>query len=140
MKLTGNLSWTSLLFCSTVLISALSVNFFITQTGMLDAGCCMLVLRDTELLLPRTERTSAEIVPLRYAQLSRLSNDLNLLVVHVSPGLNRIELLICGQIYVVDFANCVQFRKDFSGRVRRIKRDFVTAPAIGVAGLVPSSS
>ena len=58
---------------------------------------------------------------------------------HSPSGLNRIELLICGQIYIVDLANFAQFRRDIPGRVRRIKRDLVTAQAIGVAGLVSSS-
>ena len=49
---------------------------------------------------------------------------------------DKIELLICGHLYVIDFEANVQFRKDGTGRVRRIKRDKRDLPAKGVAGLI----
>ena len=51
-----------------------------------------------------------------------------------------IELLICGHLYVIDFKNMVQYRKNQGfgggGRKRKIKRDILTASCKGVAGLV----
>ena len=38
-------------------------------------------------------------------------------------------------MYVIDLMQMVQYRKDRPGRTRRIKRDLVTAPRKGVAGL-----
>ncbi|XP_040564518.1 E3 ubiquitin-protein ligase rnf146 [Lepeophtheirus salmonis] len=45
------------------------------------------------------------------------------------------ELLIAGFIYVIDFENQVQYRKNYPGRRRKIKRDVFDAPSKGVAGL-----
>ena len=54
-------------------------------------------------------------------------------------GHQQSELLICGQLYVIDFGTMTQCRKDCSGRKRKIKRDDNTAPSKGVAGLVQDS-
>jgi hypothetical protein len=51
-------------------------------------------------------------------------------------GRPHTELLICGQIYFINLQAMTQFRKDFPTRIRRIKRDLVSAQSIGVAGLV----
>nr|ACO14578.1 RING finger protein 146 [Caligus clemensi] len=48
---------------------------------------------------------------------------------------NAAELLIAGFIYVIDFDNEVQYRKNRPGRRRKIKRDAFDAPSKGVAGL-----
>lgn len=45
------------------------------------------------------------------------------------------EILICGSLYIVDFVNGNQFRKDQQGRKRKIKRDLASAPKKGIAGL-----
>ncbi|XP_022700972.1 uncharacterized protein LOC111267172 isoform X2 [Varroa jacobsoni] len=50
-------------------------------------------------------------------------------------GESEHELQIAGFIYVVDMQNMVQFRKDHLSRTRRIKRDLLTAPRKGIAGL-----
>ena len=54
-------------------------------------------------------------------------------------GKGIVHFLICGNMYVIDFKNMVQFRMDGSGRVRSIKRESTEiANAKGVAGLVSS--
>lgn len=45
------------------------------------------------------------------------------------------EVLIAGFLYVADFENMVQYRRNEHGRRRRIKRDMVDIPKKGVAGL-----
>lgn len=45
------------------------------------------------------------------------------------------EMLIAGFLYVADFENMVQYRRNEHGRRRRIKRDVVDIPKKGVAGL-----
>ncbi|XP_059093034.1 E3 ubiquitin-protein ligase rnf146-like isoform X2 [Tigriopus californicus] len=52
----------------------------------------------------------------------------------------QLEALICGHLYIVDFKNMVQYRKDHMGRRRKIKRDVVLARCKGVAGLVVRDS
>ena len=49
--------------------------------------------------------------------------------------LEKFEMLICGSLYMIDFKNMIQYRKDGTGRVRVIKRDLASAHAKGVAGL-----
>lgn len=50
------------------------------------------------------------------------------------------ELLIAGFLYVVDFENMVQMRRNDPSRRRRVKRDAATIPKKGIAGLrIPSS-
>ncbi|XP_044734129.1 E3 ubiquitin-protein ligase RNF146-A-like [Chrysoperla carnea] len=44
------------------------------------------------------------------------------------------DILICGELYVIDFQNNVQHRKYGYGRKRTIKRDKKSAHAIGIAG------
>ncbi len=48
----------------------------------------------------------------------------------------KAETMICGHIYVIDFETMVQYRKDHTGRIRRLKRDVAFAQCKGVAGLV----
>lgn len=51
-------------------------------------------------------------------------------------GKKNVRLQISGFSYIVDFEGYVQFREDFPGRRRRIKRDKVSAGAAkGVAGI-----
>lgn len=46
------------------------------------------------------------------------------------------EILICGELYVVDFENKVQYPKKYPSRKRSIKRDKVeNVDSKGVAGL-----
>ncbi|KAK9502769.1 hypothetical protein O3M35_011479 [Rhynocoris fuscipes] len=48
---------------------------------------------------------------------------------------DSITLLIAGYLYEVDLIDLIQFRKTEPNRRRRIKRDVITAPSKGVAGL-----
>jgi len=50
----------------------------------------------------------------------------------------KIQMLLCGNLYVIDFKNLIQYRQDGSGRIRRIKRDVSNAFAKGTAGLTQS--
>ena len=50
-------------------------------------------------------------------------------------GDRRVEILIVGQLYVIDFENMQQFRLSETQRRRRIKYDLISAPKKGVAGL-----
>jgi len=52
-----------------------------------------------------------------------------------SSGAASVDVLIAGSVYVVDFANQVQFQRHRTSRKRRIKRDVATANKKGVAGL-----
>ncbi|XP_038057314.1 E3 ubiquitin-protein ligase rnf146-like [Patiria miniata] len=45
------------------------------------------------------------------------------------------ELLVAGYMYVIDLDNMVQMRRNDPSRRRRIKRDLVSAPKKGIAGL-----
>ena len=54
-------------------------------------------------------------------------------------GKPHTELLICGQLYFINLQAMTQFRKDCPVRIRKIKRDLVSAQSIGVAGLMPSN-
>jgi E3 ubiquitin-protein ligase RNF146 len=53
-----------------------------------------------------------------------------------SKGVPKADLLICGNMYVIDYQNYLQYRKDGCGRVRRIKRDNPSVSVKGVAGLI----
>ena len=53
-------------------------------------------------------------------------------------GKEMVHFLICGNMYVIDFKNMVQYRLDMTGRVRSIKRECSEIAAKGVAGLVSS--
>lgn len=48
----------------------------------------------------------------------------------------RCELLIAGFLYIIDFERTQQIRRNDPSRRRRIKRDLVSIPKKGVAGLV----
>ena len=50
-------------------------------------------------------------------------------------GERRIEILIVGQVYAIDFENMHQYRLNDTQRRRRIKYDLISAPKKGVAGL-----
>ena len=57
----------------------------------------------------------------------------------------QVDMLICGNVYVIDFNQMVQYRKDIGGRRRKIMRDIVTGQQAhlvikGVAGLVAKQS
>lgn len=52
-----------------------------------------------------------------------------------SQGDKRCELLIAGFLYIIDFENMMQFRRNDPSRRRRIKRDAASGPKKGVAGL-----
>ncbi|UJR22450.1 hypothetical protein I4U23_025508 [Adineta vaga] len=50
-------------------------------------------------------------------------------------GDRRLEILIVGHLYVVDFENMNQYRLNDTQRRRRIKYDLISAPKKGVGGL-----
>ncbi|CAG9833851.1 unnamed protein product [Diabrotica balteata] len=51
-------------------------------------------------------------------------------------GIPNFELIICGELYIIDFANNVQHPKRDSTRKRSIKRDKITnTKVVGVAGI-----
>ncbi|GLH03589.1 uncharacterized protein GBIM_09463 [Gryllus bimaculatus] len=50
-------------------------------------------------------------------------------------GASTCEILICGELYNIDFKESVQYRKSDYKKKRRIKRDLKTAQCKGVAGL-----
>ncbi len=50
-------------------------------------------------------------------------------------GDRRLEILIVGHLYTIDFENMQQFRLNDTQRRRRIKYDLISAPKKGVAGL-----
>uniref|UniRef100_A0A5K3FRR6 E3 ubiquitin-protein ligase n=1 Tax=Mesocestoides corti TaxID=53468 RepID=A0A5K3FRR6_MESCO len=52
-----------------------------------------------------------------------------------SQSLAFCEVFVAGHFYVIDFTNMCQYRKDRSGRSRRIKRDSVALTKKGVAGI-----
>lgn len=52
-----------------------------------------------------------------------------------AEGKEKMELLIAGHLYVIDFAQNFQFRRNEPKKRRQIKRDFISAPKKGVAGL-----
>nr|CDS33000.1 E3 ubiquitin protein ligase RNF146 [Hymenolepis microstoma] len=52
-----------------------------------------------------------------------------------SQSLPKCEVFIAGHFYVIDFVNMCQYRKDNSGRSRRIKRDSPNTSKKGVAGI-----
>lgn len=45
------------------------------------------------------------------------------------------ELMIAGSMYVIDFENMLQYRKDAPSKTRKIKRDSLDPNTKGVAGL-----
>ncbi|CAB3385667.1 Hypothetical predicted protein [Cloeon dipterum] len=50
-------------------------------------------------------------------------------------GEKTFEALIAGHLYVVDFDNMFQYRKDFPSKRRKIKRDLTSSSHKGLAGL-----
>lgn len=50
-------------------------------------------------------------------------------------NINVVEILICGELYVIDLVQKLQFPKKHSSRKRYIKRDLNTTVSKGVAGL-----
>lgn len=50
-------------------------------------------------------------------------------------GVKSYELLIAGFLYTIDFDTMFQSRRNAPGRKRRIKRDVVSIPAKGIAGI-----
>lgn len=52
-----------------------------------------------------------------------------------TKGKKNTEMLIAGFLYVADFENMVQYRRNEHGRRRKIKRDIIDIPKKGVAGL-----
>ena len=51
-------------------------------------------------------------------------------------GEQSVEMMICGQLYVMDLAKNEQYPKNFPTRKRKIKRDVKTSESKGVAGLM----
>lgn len=47
----------------------------------------------------------------------------------------RVEILIVGHLYIIDFENMQQYRLNDIQRRRRIKYDLISAPKKGVGGL-----
>lgn len=62
----------------------------------------------------------------------RTSNDLETIY---KLGETQCELLICGMLYVIDFANKCQYRKNNPRYKRNIKRDRKDAPCKGISGV-----
>ena len=52
-----------------------------------------------------------------------------------NSGVDSTELLIAGHLYVIDFRNMHQHRVNNARRIRKIKRDLISIPKKGVAGL-----
>jgi len=50
-------------------------------------------------------------------------------------GDRRLEILIVGHLYIIDFENMHQYRLNDTQRRRRIKYDLISAPKKGVGGL-----
>lgn len=50
-------------------------------------------------------------------------------------GGDKMEVLIAGFLYIIDFKNMIQFRRNDPSRCRRIKRDALTIPKKGIAGI-----
>jgi E3 ubiquitin-protein ligase RNF146 len=50
-------------------------------------------------------------------------------------GNRRLEILVVGHLYVIDFENMLQYRLNDTQLRRRIKYDLISAPKKGVAGL-----
>ena len=50
-------------------------------------------------------------------------------------GKQSVEMMICGQLYVMDLVKNEQYPKNFPTRKRKIKRDVKTSESKGVAGL-----
>ncbi|KRT80636.1 zinc finger protein, partial [Oryctes borbonicus] len=50
-------------------------------------------------------------------------------------NLKQFQILICGELYIIDLEAKVQYPKRDSSRKRSIKRDLKDAASIGVAGL-----
>ena len=51
-------------------------------------------------------------------------------------GEHSVEMMICGQLYVMDLAKNEQYPKNVPTRKRKIKRDVKTSESKGVAGLM----
>ncbi|KAJ8878144.1 hypothetical protein PR048_022611 [Dryococelus australis] len=62
----------------------------------------------------------------------RTSNDIDAMFKLGEP---RCEMLICGQLYVIDFESKQQYRKYEPGKRRRIKQDLKSSQKKGVAGI-----
>ena len=50
-------------------------------------------------------------------------------------GQQRMEMMICGNLYVIDFVRQEQYQKNAPTRKRQIKRDLKSSDRKGVAGL-----
>ena len=50
-------------------------------------------------------------------------------------GKQRVEMMICGHLYVIDFVRKEQFQKNMPTKKRQIKRDLKSSEKEGVAGL-----
>ena len=53
-----------------------------------------------------------------------------------NQNLERVHVQVSGYMYVVDFKEMKQYRHEKPERQRRIKRDIVSAPVKGVAGIL----
>ena len=51
-----------------------------------------------------------------------------------SEGVESFDFLICGNLYVIDFKTMIQYRKDGSGRIRKLRRGDKNVLAKGIAG------
>jgi len=52
-----------------------------------------------------------------------------------ATGVEKFQLLLCGNLYAIDFKNKIQYRVDGTGRMRNIKRDSSSSNSKGIAGL-----
>lgn len=55
----------------------------------------------------------------------------------LTDGLSSIEVMLAGNIYVLDLAAKVQMQKNNPAIKRNMKKDLLTAQAKGIAGLKP---
>lgn len=54
--------------------------------------------------------------------------------------LNQLEILLCGDMYVIDFPNLRQYKKESPERKRKIKRDLKRHGRVkGIAGILGMS-
>lgn len=63
---------------------------------------------------------------------ARTSSDLEAIY---DLGEAQYELMICGELYVIDLQNLCQYKKYQPHRKRKIKRDLNISPCKGVAGV-----
>lgn len=65
---------------------------------------------------------------------SRSANEIE---IAYQQKLNELEILLCGDLYVIDFVNLRQYQKESPHKKRKIKRDLKRhGPVKGIAGIL----